>query len=171
MPSGMLQGTRTSIQMTVTICRPWETENFMWQGWGTGFLGIFHNLRIWAPAMTVFTCISQQLLYDFLPETQRLTPTGPRALPLGAQLPALEAALPAVLRARFSFGCCVGAPPGPVESHRKGAVKKAYQTIYLLLCFNMTHVILSPYSLWSLLQNSDLNWRKQGKPLEHSCMT
>ena len=84
----------------------------MWQGWGTGFLGIFHNHRIWAPAMTVFTRISQQLLYDFLPETQRLTPTGPRALPLGAQLPALEAALPAALRARFSFGCCVGSPAG-----------------------------------------------------------
>ena len=23
----------------------------------------------------------------------------------------------------------------------------------------------------SLLQNSDLNWRKQEKPLDHSCMT
>ena len=25
--------------------------------------------------------------------------------------------------------------------------------------------------LSSLLQNSDLNWRKQEKPLDHSCMT
>ena len=56
---------------------PEKTENFMWQGWGTGFLGIFHNLRIRAPAMTVFTRISQQLLCDFLSDTQRLTPTCP----------------------------------------------------------------------------------------------
>ena len=129
----------------------------MQQGWGTGFLGIFHNLRIRAPAMTVFTHISQQLLYDFLWDIQRLTPTCPQGSASWRPAPRTGGCPAGCAEGTVQLWLLCGLPSWPVESHRKGTYLLLYKGIYLLLCFNITHVILSPYSLWSLLQNSDLN--------------
>ena len=115
-PSGMLQGTRTFMHMTVTVCQPIgflrKLKTSCCRGGAQASSGSSTTLEL-GLQLWLFLHASPSKSYVISSLTLKGWPLHvPRALPLGTQLPALEAALLGVLRARFSFGFCVGFPAG-----------------------------------------------------------